>query len=73
MGCPDCERIEQLPAGAGTLYLAPVLAHTRATLRQRMKDEQLPCSEPAGGILALPVMENGGLGEMLQRLEDVLS
>ncbi len=61
MGYPDCERIEQLPRGAGTLYLAPVLAHTRATLRQRMQHEQLPCSEPAAGILALPVLDNADL------------
>ncbi|WP_026181608.1 EAL domain-containing protein [Thioalkalivibrio sp. ALJ7] len=73
MGCPDCERIDLLPAASGTLYLAPVLAHTRAALRQRMVDEQLPCAEPTSGILALPVAGTGGLGEMLVRLEQALS
>ncbi|WP_026289226.1 EAL domain-containing protein [Thioalkalivibrio sp. ALMg11] len=73
MGCSDCERIDLLPAASGTLYLAPVLAHTRAALRQRMVDEKLPCAEPTSGILALPVRGAGGLGEMLVRLEQVLS
>ncbi len=73
VGCPDCERIDLLPAASGTLYLAPVLAHTRAALRQRMVDEQLPCAEPSSGILALPVKGAGGLGEMLVRLEQALS
>ncbi|WP_019625935.1 EAL domain-containing protein [Thioalkalivibrio sp. ALJT] len=73
MGCPDCERVHLLPEASGTLYLAPVLAHTRAALRQRMVDEQLPCAEPTSGILALPVKGAGGLGEMLVRLQQALS
>lgn len=38
-----------------------------------MQHEQLPCSEPAAGILALPVQDNAGLGGMLGRLEEALS
>lgn len=73
MGCPDCERIDLLPTAAGTLYLAPVLAHTRNALRRRMVEESLACSEPASGILAMPVADNGGLGETLNRLQQALS
>lgn len=73
MSCPDCERIDLLPVESGTLYLAPVLAHTRAALRSRMVEEQLPCSEPVSGILAMPVDSNGGLGDTLVRLEQALS
>ncbi|WP_026279046.1 EAL domain-containing protein [Thioalkalivibrio sp. ARh3] len=73
MSCPDCERIHLLPAEAGTLFLAPVLAHTRSALRRRMVEEQIPCSEPTSGILAMPVSGAGGLGDALARLDQVLS
>ena len=73
LSCPDCERINVLPTGAGTLYLAPVLAHTRATLRQRLIEERFPCSEPASGILAVAVDPEHDLGATLSRLDEALS
>lgn len=73
VSCPDCERIHLLPAESGTLYLAPVLAHTRSALRRRMVEEQIPCSEPVSDILAMPVAGDGGLADALSRLDQVLS
>ncbi|WP_018935966.1 EAL domain-containing protein [Thioalkalivibrio sp. ALJ24] len=73
MSCPDCERINVLPDGTGTLYLAPVLAHTRATLRRRLLEEDFACSEPVSGILALSVDGEHDLGTTLSRLAEVLS
>lgn len=64
MACPGCEVVPEVSEAAGTLYLAPVLKHTRTMLERELAEDGWRVEEGAEHVLALPVEP--------QRLEPLL-
>ncbi len=63
--CARCTILPEAPASAGSLYLAPPLAHSQKTLRRALHSRQIPFSEPYPTVLAVP-LEAGRLDAVLE-------
>ena len=70
--CSRCETLPEHSAEAGTLYLSPPLAHTRALVTKVLRELEMPASEPSPGVLALPLAP-GRLATLDERLHEHLS
>lgn len=67
----ECERCETIPAAlpsAGTLFIAPPLAHTQATIRTYLRKAAIEYTEPFPSILAIPLS-----GDKLHKLSTELT
>lgn len=53
--CDRCSTVPDAPASAGTLFLAPPLAHTRRTLRKALEGRGIAFSEPGSLMLSVPL------------------
>lgn len=65
--CSRCEALPEAPPTEGVLYIAPPLAHSRATIRQLLIESGLRFDDPVEDVLAVEL----GPGE-LQKLAEIL-
>lgn len=66
-GCVRCETVPSAIPQSGTLFIAPPLAHTQATIRTYLREAEIAYTEPFPAILAIALG-----GDKIQKLSKEL-
>ncbi len=69
--CARCSTLPEPPSSAGTLYLAPPLAHTQSNLRRILRERDIPFAEPGARIVSI-AFRPGRLEEILEAIAEGL-
>ncbi len=70
--CNRCSATPPAPSETGTLCLAPPLAHTQATIRNRLRAASIPFDDPAENVVTIP-LEPGRLRTIVEVFAGMLS
>lgn len=70
--CSRCESPPSSPSGAGRLYIAPPLSHTRSTLRRLLKQHDAVFEEVSEEVLAVELTP-GALNKLSNEMAGTLS
>ena len=70
--CARCSTVPETPKSAGTLFLAPPLAHTQSTLREILRARGIAFGEPVSRVTSIE-LEPGRLEEVIAAFADGLS
>jgi EAL domain-containing protein (putative c-di-GMP-specific phosphodiesterase class I) len=70
--CSRCNSLPNSPPASGTLFLAPPLEHTRASLCKAFVEKGIPFEEPSPRVVAIGLIA-GRLEEVIALMDDCLS